>query len=125
MVRKILHSKIHMPSVTAVYPEYHGSLSVDTDLLDACGMRSHDAVLVANCRNGERFETYIIPLERGSRRIEVNGAAARLADVGDRLIVFHFAFVTDAEYAEFRPTMLLMRHDNTVEEVVRYEPTPD
>jgi aspartate 1-decarboxylase len=122
MLRKVLYSKLHMCTVTAVEPAYSGSLGVDRDILIAAGLRSHDAILVANCRTGERFETYVIPLERGSRRIEVNGAAARLAKAGDRLIVLHFATLSDAEYVEHRPRVLIMNADNTIERTLRYDP---
>jgi aspartate 1-decarboxylase len=122
MLRKILYSKIHMAIVTGVNPTYSGSLGVDRDVLDAAGLRSHDAILCGNCRTGERFETYLIPLDRGSRRLEVNGAAAHLAEPGDRLIVLHFAFANEGEYATFQPRVLLMNSDNTVERIVRYQP---
>lgn len=122
MLRGVLHSKIHMATVTAVNPDYSGSLGVDRAILEAAGLRSHDAVLVGNCRTGERFETYIIPLSAGCRRIEVNGAAAHLAEVGDRLIVLHFAWVDEREYAALRPCVLVMTPDNDVAQVLRYEP---
>lgn len=122
MLRKVLHSKIHMCRVTAALPEYVGSITIDADLLEASGMRVNDAVLVANCRSGARFETYIFRGEPGSGKIEVNGAAAHLVEPGDALIVLHFAQMTDEEYARHRPKVLVMRDDNTVDRVVRYEP---
>ncbi len=122
MLRKILYSKIHMAAVTSVNPSYSGSLGVDRDLLDAAGLRSHDAILCGNCRTGKRFETYVIPLERGCGKLEVNGAAAHLAEPGDRLIILHFAHVNEGEYATFQPRVLLMKPDNTVEEIIRYQP---
>lgn len=122
MLRKIIHSKIHMARVTDRRPEYSGSLTVDADVLDACGMRPNDAVLVANCRNGARFETYIFEGDRGSGELIVNGAAAHRVEEGDAVIVIHFALVDDREYAEFRPTVLLMDEANRVAETIRYEP---
>src|SRR5687767_2975402 len=107
MLRKVLHSKLHMPRVTGAYPDYIGSITVDADLLEACGMRVNDAVEIANCRNGERFETYIFRGEPGSRKIEINGAAAHLVEVGDRLIVMHYALLTDEEYRAHRPKVLI------------------
>jgi aspartate 1-decarboxylase len=123
MLRQVLHSKIHRASVTAGRPDYIGSITVDADILDAVGMRVNDAVHVANCRNGERFETYIFRGERGSRVIEVNGAAARLVEPGDIIIVMHYAFMDEREYADNRPRVAIMRPDNTVESVMRYEPS--
>ena len=85
MLRKVLHSKIHQATVTAARPDYVGSITIDRRLLDATGMRVSDAVTVANCRNGERFETYIFLGEAGSGKIEVNGAAAHLVEPGDKV----------------------------------------
>jgi aspartate 1-decarboxylase len=123
MLRKVLHSKIHMARVTAARPDYVGSITIDADLLEACGMRVSDAVEIANCRSGARFETYIFRGEPGSGAIEVNGAAAHLVEPGDRLIIMHYALMDDAEYAANRPRVLVMREDNTVERTVRYEPS--
>jgi aspartate 1-decarboxylase len=122
MLRKVLHSKIHMARVTAASAHYMGSITIDAELLERSGMRVNDAVLVANCRNGARFETYIFRGEPGSRQIIVNGAAAHLVEIGDELIILHFAYVDDEEYRRHRPTVLLMREDNTVEHVLHYEP---
>ncbi len=122
MLRKVLHSKLHQAVVTAVRPDYSGSLGIDRSLLDACGLRSHDAVTIGNCRTGDRFETYVIALPAGGRRIEVNGAAAHLAEPGDALIVLHFALLDEREYAAFRPTVLILRPDNTIAQTLRYEP---
>ncbi|MFQ5806896.1 MAG: aspartate 1-decarboxylase [Phycisphaerae bacterium] len=122
MLRKVLHSKIHRARVTAASVDYRGSITLDADLLERTGMRVSDAVVVANCRTGARFETYIFRGEPGSRQVVVNGAAARLVEVGDALIILHFAYVDEEEYKRHRPTVLIMREDNTVERVLRYEP---
>jgi aspartate 1-decarboxylase len=124
MLRKVLHSKIHMARVTAASPEYMGSITIDSDLLKQCGMRVNDMVLVANCRNGARFETYVFRGEPGSRNIVVNGAAAHLVEIGDELIIFHFAYMDDAEYRRHLPTVVIMGEGNTVKRVLRYEPGP-
>lgn len=122
MLREVLHSKIHMATVTGAKPDYVGSITIDADLLAACGMRVNDRVLVTNCRNGNRLETYIFRGEPGSGIIELNGAAAHLFEVGDRAIIMHYALMTDAEYESNRPTVLVMNPDNTVREVIHYEP---
>ena|SRR6187401_3020440 len=122
MLRKVLHSKLHMCRVTAALPDYVGSITIDADFLEACGMRVSDAVTIANCRNGERFETYIFRGEPGSKKIEINGAAAHLVEVGDKLIVMHYAYMDDAEYARHRPKVLIMGEGNRIEKAVRYEP---
>ncbi len=122
MLRKVLHSKLHMARVTAAKPDYIGSITIDADLLEACGMRVNDAVEIANCRNGERFETYIFRGEPGSRCIELNGAAAHLVEVGDQLIIMHYAYLTDEQYASNSPRVLIMGEGNRVEREMRYQP---
>lgn len=123
MLRKVLHSKVHMCRVTAAKPDYIGSVTIDQDILEAIGLRVNDAVEVANCRNGERFETYVFLGERGSRKIEVNGAAAHLVEPGDKLIVMHYAYMNDEEYQRHRPRVAIMRDDNSIAELMRYEPS--
>lgn len=122
MLREVLHSKIHMATVTAASPAYMGSITIDADLLERTGMRINDVVHIANCRNGERFTTYIFRGEPGSGTIQVNGAAAHLVEVGDRIIIMHFATMDEGEYRGHRPKVLIMREDNTVAEMMRYEP---
>ncbi|MBM43947.1 MAG: aspartate 1-decarboxylase [Phycisphaerae bacterium] len=124
MVRKVLHSKIHQAVVTEARPDYQGSLTIDSELLDACGMRPSDAILVANCETGARFETYVFSGTPGSGIIGVNGAAAHLADPGDRIIILHWAHMTDEEYTRHLPRVLLMNEDNTIRETITYDPCP-
>lgn len=123
MVRKVLHSKVHMCRVTAALPDYVGSVTIDEDILRAIGLRASDAVEVANCRNGARFETYVFRGAPGSRKIEVNGAAAHLVEPGDKLIIMHYALMSDEEYARNHPRVAIMNGDNTIAQIVRYEPT--
>ena len=122
MLRKVLHSKIHMALVTKALPDYVGSITIDALLLEKTGLRVNDAVLVANCRNGARFETYVFRGEPGSGAIEINGAAAHLVEPGDRVIVMHFALMDDAEYEAHHPRVLLMHQNNTVADELQYEP---
>lgn len=121
MLRKVLHSKIHMAAVTAASPDYMGSITIAANLLDACGMRVNDAVTVANCRNGARCETYVFRGKSGSKAIEINGAAALLFEPGDRCIILHFAYADPEEYVRHRPTVLLMNPDNTVQQTLYYD----
>jgi aspartate 1-decarboxylase len=123
MLRKVLHSKLHMCRVTAAKPDYIGSITIDADWLEACGMRVNDAVEIANCRNGERFDTYIFRGEPGSRRIEINGAAAHLVEVGDQLIVMHYALMSDDEYKAHRPRVLIFGEANRIERTLQYHPS--
>jgi aspartate 1-decarboxylase len=122
MLRKVLHSKLHMPRVTGASPDYIGSITIDADLLEASGMRVSDAVEIANCRNGERFETYIFRGAPGSGTIEINGAAAHLVEIGDKLIIMHYALLTDEEYRRHRPKVLIFGEGNRVERTMQYDP---
>lgn len=122
MLREVLFAKIHEARVTAARPDYVGSITIDADWLEAVGLRASDRVLVSNCRNGERFETYVLWGEAGSKKIEVNGAAAHLVEVGDPLIIMHFALMTDEEYRAHRPRVLVMGPGNQPLRVQRYEP---
>lgn len=124
MTRKVLHSKIHQAVVTMADPDYQGSLTIDSDLLDACGMRPSDAILVANCETGARFETYVFRGEPGSGVIGVNGAASHLASVGDRIIIIHWAYLDEVEYETHFPRVLVMNEDNSVQEALTYDPQP-
>jgi aspartate 1-decarboxylase len=123
MLRNVLHSKIHMATVTAALPNYIGSITIDADLLDGCGMRVNDQVAIANCRNGARLETYIFRGEPGSKKIELNGAAAHLVEPGDKVIIMHYALMTDEEYREHRPRVLIMGEGNRIDKTMRYEPS--
>ena len=121
MLRKVLHSKIHRAVVTEARIDYVGSITIDADLLEASGMRPNDEVLIANCDTGERFETYIFRGEPGSRQIIINGAAGHRASKGDTVIIMHYALMTDDEYRENRPKAVIMKPDNTIDEVIRYD----
>src|SRR5688500_3537179 len=116
MLTKLLKAKIHRATVTFTDVNYHGSITVDTDLLRATGLSPNEAVLVADCENGNRFETYIIPGEAGSGVIGVNGAAARLTKVGNRVIIMAFGFVTESETVNHTARVLILDQHNVVTE---------
>src|SRR3984957_18052808 len=97
MLIKVLKAKIHRAVVTMTDVNYHGSITIDRALLAASGLLPNEAVIVADCENGNRFETYVIPGESGSGVIGINGAAARLTHVGNRIIVMSFILATPAE----------------------------
>ena len=124
MIRKVLHSKIHQAVVTEARPDYSGSLTIDVNILRECGMRSSDAITVANCSTGARFETYVFEGEPGSGIIGINGAAAHLATVGDKVIIMHYAHMNDEEYDSHHPKVLIMNADNTIQDSLNYEPSP-
>lgn len=118
MFRKLLRAKLHQARVTFTDVNYHGSITIDTQLLAAAGLRPNEAVLIADCENGNRFETYIIPGEAGSGVIGINGAAARLTRVGNRVIIMAFEWVSDPEIDTHHARVLILNQSNTITEQV-------
>ena len=103
MLITLLKSKLHRIRVTEANLDYEGSLTLDPDDMEAVGIFPYEKILVADLENGNRFETYAIAGRRGSRVCCLNGAAARLGKVGDRLIVMCFAQVSPDEAAGWQP----------------------
>lgn len=116
MYRKILRSKIHRAAVTDSNLEYEGSITIDVNLLTRAGMVEYELVQVVNLNNGTRFETYIIEGEAGSGKIELNGAAARLAHPGDRIIIMSYVMVNDDELVDWKPTIVLVDEKNQIKD---------
>lgn len=119
---KVLKSKLHQATITRCDVNYHGSLTVDPDLMDAVGLVPYEVILIGNTATGARGETYVLPGERGRGQIEMNGAMARLGAVGDRLIVMSFALLEPAELAGFRPRVVALDERNRIAERLDYEP---
>ena len=107
-------SKIHRARVTHSDLHYVGSLTVDSDLLDAASMLAGQQVSVVDVDNGERFETYLIAGERGSGVVGVNGAAAHKAHIGDTVILITYAQMTRDEALAFAPVVVHVDGDNRV-----------
>ena len=120
MLRHALHAKLHHAVVTYCDADYVGSITIDRDLLDASGIRANEKVLVADCDSAARFETYVIPGERGSGVVGVNGACARLSGIGHKLIVMSFCMLTDAEFEAHRPKVVIVADRNRVGQVLAY-----
>lgn len=118
MLLKLLNAKIHRATVTQTDANYHGSITIDGDLLDASGLLPNECVLVADCENGNRLETYIIPGKRGSGVIGINGAAARLSQVGNHVIIMSFLSATQAEAATHVAKAVLVDEDNHITQVI-------
>jgi len=114
MLITLLKSKLHHARVTQSELEYAGSLTIDPDLMDEVRMRPYEKILIANMANGERFETYAIAGERGSKVICLNGATAHKGSVGDRLIIFSFAQVEEAEAASHKPMVIVLDEKNNI-----------
>lgn len=102
----VVKSKIHRVSVTEANLNYIGSITIDQDLMDAANLIANEKVSIVNNNNGERFETYVIPGERGSGVICINGAAARLVQPGDIVIIMAFAMMDFEEARTFKPAIL-------------------
>ena len=114
MLIKLMKSKIHRAVVTQSDLHYEGSIGIDEHLLEASGILPFEAVHVWNVNNSERFETYAIPLRSGSGEICVNGAAARLAQPGDLVIIASFCWMEEQEGGAYKPTVVLIDEGNRV-----------
>ncbi len=110
----MLYSKIHRATVTDANLDYVGSITVDTELLEASGMRVGQKVDIVNINNGERFSTYIIPGKRGNRDICLNGAAARKVQKGDKIIIIAYASMSSEEADNFKPKIVIVDEDNSI-----------
>lgn len=115
MITTLLKGKLHMASVTQAELWYDGSCAIDSDLVELAGLREFEQIDIFNVTNGERLTTYVILAEPGSGIISMNGAAARRAQVGDRIIIAAYGQFTEAEAAEHKPKLVYLNEDNTVE----------
>jgi aspartate 1-decarboxylase len=112
MIRTMLKSKIHRATVTQADLHYVGSVTVDEDLCDAADLLPGEQVTIVDITNGARLETYVIPGERGSGVLGINGAAAHLVHPGDLVILISYAGMDDAEAREFRPSVVFVDDRN-------------
>ena len=108
MLLTLLKGKIHRATVTQCDLHYEGSISVDSTLLERAGILPHEQVDVLNINNGNRFTTYAIPAPAGSGTIGINGAAARLAQKDDLVIIIAYARMEEAEAKSWQPRVLLV-----------------
>ena len=106
----MLRSKIHRATVTETRLDYEGSITIDQDLVDGCGMWVGEKVTIADVDNGNRFETYILPGKRGSGIIAINGAAAHLCNEGDKVIIMGYELTDEPIQAK----VLLVDTENRV-----------
>lgn len=125
MQRKVLLSKIHRATVTQCDPHYVGSITIDADLLRASGIRPNEAVSVYDIDNAARFETYVIHGEPGSGIIGLNGAAAKLVDLGDKIIIAAYAQLDSDAIEDHEATVVIADDDNRVEQVLQYPSSLD
>ena len=118
MQRRMMKSKIHRATVTDANLHYVGSVTVDRDLMEAADLREYEQVAIVDIDNGARLETYVIAGERGSGDLCLNGAAARLVQPGDKVILISYADYEDAELEDYEPTVV---HVDTANGIVDEE----
>ena len=127
MLRTFIHGKIHRIRVTECKLGYNGSAEIDTALLSAAGISPYEQIQVVNMNNGERLETYAIPEPFGSRRMVMNGAAARKGQVGDRIIIMSFCRLDEADVRDgkHKPRVLRLDENNEPVRALPHAPTTD
>jgi len=114
-MRLMLKSKLHMATVTGKNLDYEGSIEIDEELMNVVDLKENELVLVADVNNGARFETYVIKGKAGSGTITLNGAAARLVEVGDKIIIMSFGLFNENEYKG--PKVAILGEKNRVVEI--------
>jgi len=112
MIIEVLKSKIHRAKVTQAELNYVGSITIDEDLIEAANIIPNEKVQIVNNNNGARFETYVIKGERGSGTVCLNGATARLAQVGDIVIIMSYASMDMDEARKYEPILIFPDTDN-------------
>ncbi|ASF29210.1 MULTISPECIES: aspartate 1-decarboxylase [Bacillus amyloliquefaciens group] len=122
MYRTMMAGKLHRATVTEANLNYVGSITIDEDLLDAVGMLVNEKVQIVNNNNGARLETYIIPGKRGSGVICLNGAAARLVQEGDKVIIISYQMMSDQEAQTHQPKVAVLDDQNKIEQMLGQEP---
>jgi aspartate 1-decarboxylase len=119
MFRTMMKSKIHRATVTEANLNYVGSITIDQDILDAVDLLENEKVQIVNNNNGARLETYVISGRRGSGVICLNGAAARLVQPGDTVIIISYGVMSDEEARQHQPIVALMDQDNKIVELIK------
>ena len=117
MILNLLKAKIHCATVTEANLQYMGSITIDEALMDAAGILANERVQITDNNNGARLETYVIPGERGSGVICLNGAAARCVQPGDIVIIMAYAFMEEAEAKSYQPKVVMVNEKNEVREI--------
>jgi aspartate 1-decarboxylase len=122
MFRTMMNGKIHRARVTEANLDYVGSITIDQDILDEVDMMANEKVQIVNNNNGARLETYIIPGERGSGVICLNGAAARLVQKGDVVIIISYKLIAEEQVKSHVPKVAIMNENNQIVEMIGTEP---
>ena len=114
MLRLMLRSKIHRATVTEADLQYDGSITIDEVLIQEAGILPYEQVMISNLNNGERFETYVIPGERNSGTVCLNGPTARKGVVGDKVVIFCYEYYNEEEIKRFKPTIVRVDEKNRI-----------
>ena len=117
MTFEMLYSKIHRAVVSDANLNYVGSITIDAELMDAAKLRIGQKVEIVNINNGERFSTYVIEGKRGKKEVCLNGAAARKAEIGDKIIIIAYASMDEKEAESFKPYVVLVDEENEIKEI--------
>ncbi|NOW04184.1 aspartate 1-decarboxylase [Clostridium beijerinckii] len=121
MILTMLKGKIHRATVTQAELNYVGSITIDKTLMEAAGILENEKVQIVDINNGARLETYVIPGKRDSGVICLNGAAARLVQPGDKVIIIAYAQMNEDEARKYKPSVVFMNENNTIKEITNYE----
>ncbi len=121
MIMTMLKGKIHRATVLQAELDYVGSITIDEALMEASGICEYEQVQIVDINNGQRFETYVIAGERSSGMICLNGAAARMVQVGDKIIIMCYAGMTSEEMAGYAPKVVFVDDENKVKRITHYE----
>ena len=118
MQREFLKTKIHKATITESNLNYTGSLTIDEEIMEKAGILSNEKIHVFNINNGKRFETYALKGKRGSGEMGLNGAAARLGQVGDLIIIVTYCLLREDEIAAHKGRVLIMGERNSIEQII-------
>ena len=121
MMLTMLKGKIHRATVKQAEVDYIGSITIDSELMEAAGILEYEKVQVADVNNGKRLETYVIAGDPGSGMICLNGAAAHYVEVGDKVIIMCYAQVDEREATQMKPRVVFVDDDNKASRITRYE----
>ena len=122
MFRTMMNAKIHRARVTEANLNYVGSITIDEDIIDAVGILANEKVAIVNNNNGARLETYVIAGERGSGVVCLNGAAARLVQPDDIVIIISYVLVSEEKVHDHKPKVAIMNDQNQIVELISHEP---
>ena len=115
MLRQMLKCKIHRATITESELNYEGSITIDRELIEAAGMLPYEQVMISNLNNGERFVTYVLPGDKGSGTVCLNGPTARKGVVGDKVIIFCYAQYNEQELEGYKPKVVKVDEKNRIE----------